>query len=84
MADPTLPPSQVPPKTAPPVNPPSGYSRRIKIYIGFCIAVVLFVGYSNRISWFPTYGLFSGENTYHSSFGHYYGYGYHSYGIHGK
>ena len=57
---------------------PSGLRK----YIFFSILVGTLMAYANYTGWFPTYGIFSGENSMHSSYhsGHYYG----GYGIHGK
>lgn len=54
----------------------------LRNYIFFAALVGSVMAFANHMGWFPTYGIFSGENSMHSS--HRSG-GYHgSYGIHGK
>lgn len=51
----------------------------VKAYIIFCGLSVGAVAFANHYGFYPTYGIFSGENSWHSSsHGHAY------YGIHGK
>ncbi len=74
MADPTPPPPQ---------NEnfwtklPSG----LRIYLIYSLLLGSAMAYANHTGWFPTYGIFSGENSMRSG---YHG-GYHGgFGIHGK
>jgi len=63
---------------AKPTAPKSSLARLQK-YIIFCLIIAGSMALANHRGWFPTYGIFSGENSMHS---HYHSYGY--YGIHGK
>ncbi len=59
---------------------PSG----VRTYVIFCVLTIAAMGYANQTGWFPTYGIFSGENSMHSSYrtgGYSFGGGH---GIHGK
>lgn len=55
----------------------------VRIYIVFCVLVAVSMAWANHAGWFPTYGLFSGENSMHSS-QHHNGYHGGGYTIHGK
>ncbi len=55
--------------------------RSVLIYAVFCLVVASAMAVANRRGWFPTYGIFSGENSMHS---HYRPIYYGGYGIHGK
>ena len=57
----------------------------VRGYILFCLVIGICMAYANHVGWFPTYGIFSGENSMHSGShsGYHGGYGY-GYGIHGK
>ena len=80
---------QIPPSTGQnsnfePEKKSSYWSRlapAIRSYIIFGLVTVAGMAYANHRGWYPTYGLFSGENSMHSSSHHgYYG----GFGIHGK
>ncbi len=57
---------------------PSG----VRYYIYFSVLVCSGVACANHLGWFPTYGIFSGENSMHSRYHSSYYHG--GYGIHGK
>jgi hypothetical protein len=62
-------------------SPHEKLPKVIRGYIIFGGIIILFVAIANTVGWYPTYGIFSGENSMHSS--SHYGHGGY-YGIHGK
>jgi hypothetical protein len=56
----------------------------VRLYIFYSAVIVLLAAYGNYAGWFPTYGIFSGENSMRSGYhggGFFFGGGS---GIHGK
>jgi hypothetical protein len=59
-----------------------GESKGVRIYAIFCLLMISAMAIANHVGWFPTYGIFSGENSLHSSYRS--GYRFGGGGIHGK